>query len=150
MPLRLSFLAAAVLLVLPSTMPAQTWNTPEVRAVVDRAITRRSTVQADSGLRTFPARAHGFVFFLGQMGEGVPEPPRLIKSDQLALEVYWQSPGRSKQIIIGRRDRRDLPTDIQYHRDHLGIAQNNFGDQIRIGDGDEVRDVVHPLSPGGP
>ena len=105
-------------------MPAQTWNTPEVRAVVDRAITRRSTVQADSGLRTFRARAHGFVFFLGQMGEGFPEPPRLIKSDQLALEVYWQSPGRSKQIIIGRRDRRDLPTDIQYH--HLTSKAQAF------------------------
>ena len=39
-----------------------------------------------------------------------------------------------------------LPTDIQYHRDHLAIVQNNFPSIIRLGDGDEVRDVPHPLS----
>lgn len=77
------------------------------------------------------------------------EPPRLVKSDQLVLEVYWKSPGLSKQRIVGWRDRIDLPTDIQYHRDHLGIVQNNFGDRIRLGHGDEVRDVPHPLSPSG-
>lgn len=88
------------------------------------------------------------MFFLGQLGEGLAEPPKLIKADQLALEVYWQAPGRSKQRIIGWRDRVDLPTDIQYHRDHLGIAMNGFGDPIRLGEGDEVRDVPHPLAPG--
>jgi hypothetical protein len=90
------------------------------------------------------------LFFLGQLGEGFSEPPRLIKSDQLELEVYWRAPGLSKQIILGRRDRRDLPTDISYHRDHLGIVQNNFGDSIRLGDGDEALDVPHPLSGQGP
>jgi len=90
------------------------------------------------------------VFFLGQLAEGMQEPPRLIKSDELMLRVYWKAPGRSKQQIIGWRDRIDLPTDIQYHRDHLGIVQNNFGDRIRLGEGDEVRDVVHPLSRLGP
>jgi hypothetical protein len=140
----------AVLAALPSTAPAQSWNTPEVRVLAERAVARRTSVQADSGLRSFRARAHGFVFFLGQLGEGFNEPPRLVKSDQLALEVYWRAPGLSKQIILGRRDRRDLPTDVQYHRDHLGIVQNNFGDQIRLGEGDEVRDVPHPLGPRGP
>ena len=42
-----------------------------------------------------------------------------------------------------------LPTDIAYHRDHLGIVQNNFPAIIRLGEGDEVRDVPHPLSPAG-
>jgi hypothetical protein len=42
-----------------------------------------------------------------------------------------------------------LPTDIAYHRDHLGIVQNNFPSIIRLGEGDEVRDVPHPLSPAG-
>ena len=142
--------AGLALAVLPSALPAQSWNSDPARDLVHRAIARRSSVQADSGLRSFRARAHGFVFFLGQLGEGFSEPPRLVKSDQLALEVYWQAPALSKQIILGRRDRRDLPTDVQYHRDHLGIVQNNFGDQIRFGDGDEVRDVPHPLGPGGP
>ncbi|MGH7606740.1 MAG: hypothetical protein ACREME_05320, partial [Gemmatimonadales bacterium] len=45
------------------------------------------------------------------------------------------------------RDRAELPTDINYHRDHLGIVQNNFGRVIRLGEGDEVRDVPHPLAP---
>jgi hypothetical protein len=64
--------------------------------------------------------------------------------------VYWKAPGASKQRIVGWRDRADLPTDINYHRDHLGIVQNNFGRTIRLGEGDEVRDVPHPLSPGAP
>jgi hypothetical protein len=50
---------------------------------------------------------------------------------------------------MGRRDTLLLPTDISYHRDHLGIVQNNFRNIIRIGEGDEVRDVPHPLSPAG-
>ncbi|HEX6599698.1 MAG TPA: hypothetical protein VF034_10290, partial [Gemmatimonadaceae bacterium] len=35
------------------------------------------------------------------------------------------------------------------HRDHLGIVQNNFPAIIRLGEGDEVRDVPHPLSAAG-
>jgi hypothetical protein len=77
------------------------------------------------------------------------EPPRLVKADQLDVEVYWRAPDRSKQVILGWRDGTFLPTDINYHRDHLGIVSNNFGNRIRIGEGDEVRDAVHPLSPEG-
>ncbi|MEO7966942.1 MAG: hypothetical protein ABIT38_23845, partial [Gemmatimonadaceae bacterium] len=66
-----------------------------------------------------------------------------------ALEVYWRAPNYSKQWIVGRRDTLLFPTDIQYHRDHLGIVQNNFPQIIRLGDGDEVRDVPHPLSTSG-
>jgi hypothetical protein len=106
-------------------------------------------VQADTSLTSYRARAHGFVFFLAQVGEGLTEPPRLVKADELDVEVYWQAPDRSKQVILGWRDGRFLPTDISYHRDHLGIVTNNFGNVIRIGEGDEVRDVVHPLSPAG-
>jgi len=100
-------------------------------------------------LRDYKAQAHGFLFFLGQFGEGLHEPPRLIKADELALEVYWRAPGLSKQRIVGWRDQAELPTDNVYHRDHLGIVQNNFGDVIRLGEGDEVLDVPHPLSPAG-
>jgi hypothetical protein len=89
------------------------------------------------------------VFFLAQLGEGLQEPPRLVKADELQVEVYWQTPGRSKQVILGWRDGTWLPTDINYHRDHLGIVTNDFGDRIRIGEGDEVRDVPHPLSAAG-
>ncbi|HTT66441.1 MAG TPA: hypothetical protein VMF70_00290 [Gemmatimonadales bacterium] len=134
----------------PRPAAAQDWDSPTVLDLVDHAIVRRSAAFADTALRDFSARAHGFVFFLGQIGEGLSEPPRLVKADQLELQVYWKAPNLSKQIIIGWRDRKDLPTDIQYHRDHLGIALNNFPDRIRLGEGDEVRDVPHPLAPNGP
>lgn len=139
----------ALLLLIPAALRAQAWDDPATRELVDRAVGRRALAFADSSLVDWTARAHGFVFFLGQIGEGLSEPPRLIKADQLELEVYWRTPNLSKQRIIGWRDRRDLPTDINYHRDHLGIAMNNFPDLIRLGEGDEVRDVPHPVSPEG-
>jgi len=140
---------AALLLLLPATGSAQEWNGDSALALARRAIERRAQAAVDTALRDYKAQAHGFLFFLGQFGEGLTEPPRLIKADQLELEVYWKAPGLSKQRIVGWRDRTELPTDINYHRDHLGIVQNNFGRAIRLGEGDEVRDVPHPLAPGG-
>ena len=137
-------------LVLAQSAEAQSQNNDTVLGIVRNAIQRRIAVQHDTGLEDFRARAHGFVFFLGQFGEGLSQPPILIKSDQLELEVYWRAPDASKQRIIGWRDRIDLPTDIRYHRDHLGIVQNDFGNKIRMGGGHEVSDVPHPLSPNGP
>jgi hypothetical protein len=133
----------------PAPVVAQTWNSAAALALVRRAVDRREASEADSSLASYRTRAHGFVFFLAQVGEGLTEPPRLVKADELDVEVYWQAPDRSKQIILGWRDGSFLPTDIQYHRDHLGIVTNNFGDVIRIGEGDEVRDVMHPLSTAG-
>ncbi len=128
---------------------AQDWGSRAAGDLIARAVERRAASFGDSALTDWSARAHGFVFFLGQIGEGLAEPPRLIKADQLELEVYWRAPNQSKQRIIGWRDRRDLPTDINYHRDHLGIVMNNFPDLIRLGEGDEVRDVPHPVSASG-
>src|SRR6266542_2541753 len=128
----------------------QGWNTPAVLDLVRRGTERRQIAQADPALHSYRTRAHGFVFFLTPIGrEGLGGPPRLVKADELDVEVYWQAPNRSKQIIHGWRDGSFLPTDIAYHRDHLGIVTNNFGNLIRIGEGDEVRDAVHPLSPEG-
>lgn len=143
-------LALLVLASLPAPLAGQAWNAPDALALVRRAVERRAEVQADAMLRSYRTRAHGFVFFLAQVGEGLTEPPRLAKADELDVEVYWQAPDRSKQVISGWRDGAFLPTDIHYHRDHLGIVTNDFGDVIRIGEGDEVRDVPHPLSPAGP
>src|SRR5687767_15116125 len=139
-----------VLLATPALLSAQVWNSESALALARRALERRSRAAVDTALRDYKAQAHGFLFFLGQFGEGLTEPPRLIKADQLELEVYWKAPQLSKQRIIGWRDRAELPTDINYHRDHLGIVQNNFGSAIRLGEGDEVRDVPHPLGPDGP
>jgi hypothetical protein len=133
-----------------STLGAQqTWNDPRTRELVERATERRASQIADTALADYKATAHGYVTFLAQFGEGFPDPPKIVKADELGLEVYWRAPDLSKQRIMGRRDTLLLPTDINYHRDHLGIVQNNFRNIIRIGEGDEVQDVPHPLSATG-
>ena len=132
----------------PRALPAQAWNSEGALALARRAVLRRSGAAADTSLHDYKAQAHGFLFFLGAFGQGLADPPRLVKADQLELEVYWRAPASSKQRVIGWRDQAQLPTDINYHRDHLGIIQNNFGTAIRLGEGDEVRDVPHPLAPG--
>jgi hypothetical protein len=143
-------LVIVVLVLAPSARaPAQGWNSDAALTLARRASDRRAHAAGDTTLRDYKAQAHGFLFFLGQFGEGLTEPPRLVKADQLELEVYWKAPQLSKQRIVGWRDRAELPTDINYHRDHLGIVQNNFGSAIRLGEGDEVRDVPHPLGPAG-
>ncbi|MEO6525287.1 MAG: hypothetical protein ABIP93_01550 [Gemmatimonadaceae bacterium] len=143
--------AACSLMVIlaPRTACAQVWNDPRSRELVERATARRLQQLADTGLKDYKAVAHGYVTFLAQVGEGLAEPPKVVKADELVNEVYWRAPNLSKQRILGRRDTLLLPTDIAYHRDHLGIVQNNFPAIIRLGDGDEVRDVPHPLSANG-
>jgi hypothetical protein len=133
----------------PQGARAQDWNDARSRALVESATARRAQQLADTGLKDYKAVAHGYVTFLAQMGEGLTEPPKVVKADELVNEVYWRAPNLSKQVILGRRDTLALPTDIAYHRDHLGIVQNNFPAIIRLGDGDEVLDVPHPLSAQG-
>ncbi|HEY6088339.1 MAG TPA: hypothetical protein VD771_00990 [Gemmatimonadaceae bacterium] len=143
-------LRVLVMIALATQLGAQqVWNDDRTSALVMRATERRARQLADTGLVDYKATAHGYVTFLAQFGEGFPEPPKIVKADELGLEVYWRAPDLSKQRIMGRRDTLLLPTDINYHRDHLGIVQNNFRNIIRIGEGDEVQDVPHPLSPMG-
>jgi hypothetical protein len=71
-----------------SPLSAQSWNTSKTLSLVRRAVDRRLATQADSSLTSYRARAHGFLFFLAQVGEGLAEPPRLVKADQLEVEVY--------------------------------------------------------------
>ena len=138
-----------LLVLAPHVVRAQEWNDARTRALVERATARRAQQLADTGLKDYKAVAHGYVTFLAQVGEGLAEPPKVVKADELVNEVYWRAPNLSKQRILGRRDTLMLPTDIAYHRDHLGIVQNNFPAIIRLGDGDEVLDVPHPLSAQG-
>ncbi len=130
----------------PTAARAQQWNDARTMTLVDLAIARRTAQFADTGLADYRANAHGSVTFLAQLGEGFRDPPKVVRTDELAVEVYWRAPNQSKQVIVGRRDTLLLPTDIAYHRDHLAIIQNNFPSVIRVGDGDEVLDVPHPLS----
>src|SRR5262245_56142599 len=144
-----AFLVIMLAVLFASRLDGQRWNDDRTRALVERVTARRARQLADTGLVDYRATATGYLTFLAQVGEGFTEPPKVVKADQLALEVFWHAPSYSKQRIVGRRDTLLLPTDINYHRDHLGIVQNNFPNVIRLGEGDEVRDVPHPLSPNG-
>ncbi|HET6232087.1 MAG TPA: hypothetical protein VFE05_18580 [Longimicrobiaceae bacterium] len=146
------FLALALLAApAPALLNAQApggWNNPRALELIHRAEVRRATNLADTGMVDYQADARGYVYFYldrRDIGERT-----LVKTDQVALDVMWKAPNLSKQRIIGLRDEKKLPTTIQYHQDHLSVVQDNFGDLIRIGDGDEVRDVLHPAAAGGP
>jgi hypothetical protein len=125
---------------------ASAWNSPRALELIDRARARRAVPRADSGLVNYAATAAGYVYFFLDRTDS--EERSLVRVDQLALEVYWAAPNRTKQRIIGMRDASKLPNRMQYHLDHLTVVQDEFGDRIRLGDGDEVRDVLHPAAPG--
>jgi hypothetical protein len=130
--------------VAPSAEPG--WNDSTVLELVARARELRSASVVDSTLQSYQADARGYVyFFFGREDTGERS---LVKADQVALEIYWLAPGKTKQLIVGQRDEKLLPTDIRYHIDHLTVVQDDFGDLVRMGDGEEVRDVPHPVAPG--
>ena len=129
-------------------LAAQGWGDSAATALAARAVAVRARSQGDSAVRAWQVDARGVLLFLARLG-AESGPTRLVRADQLDVEVYWRAPGRSKQVIRGWRDRRYLPNELQYHRDHLGIVTDGFGPRIRLGEGDEVRDIVHPLSAEG-
>ncbi len=136
----------------PATRPPVTrdgWNDSVTLALVTRATTRRQAQLADTALHDYRALARGFLTFLGQVGEGLSEPPRVIQATQVATEVYWHAPNLSKQRVVGTRDTTVLPTDNDFYRDRYQIVQNNFPEIIRVGEGRDVADVPHPLSVRG-
>lgn len=132
----------------PAAAQDDAWNGPRAMELIQRAQERRQVALSDTGMVDYQADARGYIYFyLDRRDTG---ERTLVKTDQVALDVFWKAPNLSKQRIIGLRDQRDLPTNIQYHEDHLTVVQDNFGDLIRLGDGDEVRDVMHPAAPAGP
>ena len=114
--------------------------------LVGRARAVRSSAAVDSAFRSYQAQARGYVYFFFDRPDTGDRT--LVKADQVALDVYWQAPSSTKQVIVGQRDQQMLPTDIRYHLDHLTVVQDDFGDSIRMGDGDEVEAVPHPVGPG--
>jgi hypothetical protein len=77
-----------VMIVTASKLGAQQpWNDDRTRALVERATERRTNQLADTALADYKATAHGYVTFLAQFGEGFPEPPKIVKADELGLEV---------------------------------------------------------------
>jgi len=122
------------------------WNSPRVLRMIRNAREVRQGAAGDSALQAYSSTAKGYVYFYldrEDTGERI-----LVKTDQIALEVFWRAPDQVKQRIVGLRDEKSLPTNIHYHLDHLVVVQDEFGDRIRIGDGDEVEAVVHPVAMG--
>jgi hypothetical protein len=74
----------------------------------------------------------------------------LLRADQVALELYWGQPDRVKQVIRGMRSEEQFPIrDFRYYLDRYTVIQNGFDDVIRVGEGRDVRNVIHPLAPRG-
>lgn len=122
------------------------WNTPRVRELIEQGRQQRQRTGEDSSLEAYRALATGHLYFLIDQEE--TSERTLVKADQIAVEVYWRAPGEVRQRIVGRRDDERLPTDIRYHLDHLTVVTDEFDDRITVGEGDEVRSVIHPLAPG--
>jgi hypothetical protein len=139
-------LAAFAAMPAAAQQPDAAWNTPRALELMGRAQTRRSESLSDTGMVDYQADARGYVYFY--LDRRDIDERTLVKTDQVALQVFWKAPNQTKQVIVGLRDRKSLPTNIHYHLDHLAVVQDNFGDRIRIGDGDEVSDVLHPAAPG--
>lgn len=128
---------------------AQAWHRGDSLPLLQRATIHRLNRDADTLLAAWQARAHGVVRMASVVEHGGTSVERVIRADELEVEVYGEAPNRHKQIIVAWRDSSVLPNRIRYHRDHLGIVANDFGATLRLGEGEEVRDVLHPLSPAG-
>ncbi|HKP75768.1 MAG TPA: hypothetical protein VJT67_09525, partial [Longimicrobiaceae bacterium] len=146
--MRLGFALALAAVLVPGAAAAQegAWNTPRALELIERAQVRRTESLADTGMVDYQADARGYIYFY--LDRRDIDERTLVKTDQVALQVFWKAPNLTKQVIVGLRDQKKLPTNIHYHLDHLAVVQDNFGDRIRLGDGDEVADVLHPAAPG--
>ncbi len=124
----------------------EAWNSERALELIRQGRAARHRARADSALSSYRATARGHVYFMIDRADAGERT--LVKADQLALEVYWRAPDLVRQRIVGRRDERNLPTNITYHLDHLTVVTDDFGDRITLGEGDEVRSILHPLAPG--
>ncbi len=144
----------ALLLALPAVLPAQesprpeSWNDARAIALIESAIEARRHAWGDSALGGFDLYAEGHVHYLADFGGGAGQ--QAIRADQVALEFRWRRGLGSMQEIVGRRETEWFPTKLHYHVDHLSLVVDNYGDRIRVGEGDEIRHAPHPLAPGAP
>ena len=140
-------LLAAFYFSVPSKILSQdslTWNHPKALELIQRGRELRSKITIDSLFQNYQAEAKGHVYFF--IDGDLSENRILVKADQVALDIFWQAPRQTKQIIVGQRTEKMLPTNIKYHLDHLTIVQDDFGDSFLLGGGDEIRGLAHPLS----
>jgi hypothetical protein len=123
------------------------WDTPVALALVERARERRQEPVLDETLRTYRADVAGHIYFFVDRPDD-PDPI-LLRADQVALDLYWGRPDRVKQVIRGMRHEEQFPIrDFHYYLDRYTVIHDGFGDEIRVGEGRDVRNVPHPLAPG--
>ena len=124
------------------------WNGERVLRLVERARGRRQQPLADSTLQSYRADVSGHIYFYLDR-EDEPEPV-LLRADQVALDLYWGQPDRVKQVVRGMRSEEEFPIrDFRYYLDRYTVIHNGFDDVIRVGEGRDVRNVVHPLTVQG-
>jgi hypothetical protein len=125
----------------------EAWNSGRVLDLVERARAKRQAPLHDSTLAGYRASARGHVYFYLDPEMGLD--PVLLRADQVALELHWAPPDRTRQDIVGLRSQEQLPIrNFQYFLDRLTVVQNGFGDVIEVGEGNDVAAVLHPLAPG--
>ncbi len=125
--------------------PGAAWNDARTVGLVRAAIDARMHPWGDSALAGFDLYAEGRVHYVADFGGGAGQ--QAVRADQVALQLRWRRGLGSLQELVGRRETEWLPTDIRYHVDHLTLVVDNYPDRIRVGEGDEIRDVPHPLGP---
>jgi hypothetical protein len=132
----------------PAGSPANDgWNTPRAQELLIRAQERRALQQIDTAMLNYRADARGYVYFLLDHPESGRQ--NLVRTDQVAVDVYWRAPDEARQHIVGWREQKELPVSrLHYYLDRLTVVQDNYGDGIMIADGDNVNDVPHPAAPG--
>lgn len=124
--------------------PEDGWNSPEALGLLRRAIDRRAVDVTDTSLQTYSARGDGYVYFLID-ATGINQE-NLVRTDQVAVDFYWRAPNEVRQRIVGLREQRELPiTGLYYYIDRLTVVHDDYGQSIVIADGDNVRDVPHPV-----
>jgi hypothetical protein len=125
----------------------EAWDSPRALDLVERARERRQQPVLDEALRSYRAAVVGHIYFFVDSPE--QPDPILLRADQVALDLYWAHPDRVKQVIRGMRHEEQFPIrDFHYYLDRYTVIHDGFGDEIRVGEGRDVRNVPHPLAPG--
>ena len=132
----------------PAAAQPEAYRDQATRDLVHLAREHRSRARTAPDSLAYSARAEGHIyFFLERDDGGSPIPMRV---DQVALDLHRSPRGEERQVMRGLRRRELLPVkDFRYYRDRLTAVMDGFGDQIRVGQGYDVRGVLHPLAEGG-
>jgi hypothetical protein len=122
------------------------WDAAVAMQLMRRASLRRAAPLADTSLHNYRGRAEGYLYLFGD--RPASSQHLLLNVSQVGLALYWKQPGIWRQRVVGMRRESPIPNGVRFHVDHFTMIQNGFGNTMRVGGGDEVRDVMHPAAPG--